>query len=135
MGVSKKGRRAICYKGMKFVWWVKKEADLCDEPWLTVVSMDKRIILSYRVGEGDFFVISKGMIFQGKETSGEWERYWYPMKQPPMIITPSFVQNLILWAVDGRGAQKIGTEKMKENASGCEKTKSRRKKNHEQHLR
>lgn len=104
MGVSKKGRRNIEYNNQTDVWWVGKDDDSCDQVWLNIVSDDKRIVLSYRVGEGDFFIISKGRIFQGKETSGRWEYYEYPMRQLPFAVTPSFVYDLIAWAVDGNNA-------------------------------
>lgn len=104
MGVSKKRRRSIKYKEQNFVWWVGKDEDSCDQIWLNIVSEDKSIVLAYRVGEGDFFVISKGRIFQGEKTSGCWERYAYPMESPPMVITSQFVSGMIAWAADQRGA-------------------------------
>lgn len=104
MGVSKKGRRSIVYKSQTFVWWVGEDDESCGEIWLNIVSEDKNVVLSYRVGEGDYYVVSKGRIFQGKKTSGYWERYAYPMKSPPMVITPDFVHRMISWAVDGGGA-------------------------------
>lgn len=71
------------------------DEDSCDEIWLNIVSEDKSIVLGYRVGEGDFFVISKGRLFQGKTTSGRWETYEYPMSGPPTVVTPAFVRTLI----------------------------------------
>ena len=103
MSVSKKGRRSIEYKNQTFVWWVGKNEDDADKIWLNIISDDKKIVLAYRVGEGDFHIVSKGCLFQGKKTSGCWERYSYPMKEPPMVITPKFVYGLIAWAVDGTG--------------------------------
>lgn len=109
MGISKKGRRTITYREREYVWWVKEEEEYCNETWLTIASPDKSLILSYRVGECDSFVVSKGRVFQGKETSGKWERYWYPFgkRTPPMVITPGFVQELTAWAVDGQGAEPV----------------------------
>ena len=107
MGVNRKGRRRIVYKNKPFVWWVGKNKEDEDKIWLNIVSEDKNIVLAYRVGEGDFFVVSKGRCFQGKKTSGCWERYWYPMKEPPMVVTPEFVCEMIAWAVDGKDAKKI----------------------------
>lgn len=105
MGVLKKARRSIEYKGQTFIWWVGTNKDDEDKIWLNIVSDDKKIVLAYRVGEGDFSIISKGRFFQGRKTSGCWERYQYPMKESPMIITPKFVHELIVWAVDGKGVQ------------------------------
>lgn len=107
MSVSKKGRRSIKYKNQTIIWWVGKNSDNEDKIWLHVVSDDKKIVFAYRIGEGDFFVVSKGCLFQGKKTSGCWERYWYPIKEPPMVVTPKFVLALIVWAVDGKCADKI----------------------------
>lgn len=107
MGTLTKGRRSIKYKNQTFVWWVGKNGDDEDKIWLNIVSEDKSIVLAYRVGEGDFFIVSKGRIFQGEKTSGSWERYWYPMNEPPMIVTSKFVDELIAWAVDGMGAERI----------------------------
>lgn len=108
MGVSKKGRRSIEYKNRTYVWWVGMDEDSCDEIWLNIVSEDKSIVLAYRVGEGDFFVISKGRQFQGSAASGRWETYEYPMSSPPMAVTPAFVRELTAWSVDGREAVCLG---------------------------
>ena len=107
MGVSKKGRRRVEYKNQIYIWWVAKNEDDEDKVWLNIISEDKNIILAYRVGEGDFFTVSKGRVFQGEKTSGCQERYWYPMKEPPMVITPTFVYELIAWSVDGKNAQGV----------------------------
>lgn len=109
MGISTKGRRTLVYEEKEYLWWVKKEPDDCDRLWLTAASLDKSLLLSYRIGEGDFFVVSKGRIFQGVETSGNWEYYEYPFNSgPPMVITPGFVRELLAWAVHGRGAKRLG---------------------------
>ena len=113
MGIAKKGKRKILYQGREYLWWVKEDEECWDAPWLTIASPDKSLVLSYRVEGGDFFVVSKGKIFQGKETSGKWEYYWYPFEKriPPLVITPGFVRELIVWAVDGRGAELISRKK------------------------
>ena len=107
MGVSKKGRRRIQYKDQTFVWWVSEDDDDFGTVRLKVVSDDKKIVLSYRVGEGDYYVRSEGRLFQGKERSGCWELYEYPLKEPPIVVTPRFVHELIVWAVDGENASMI----------------------------
>lgn len=107
MGVSKKGRRRIQYKDQTFVWWVSEDDDDFGTVRLKVVSDDKKIVLSYRVGEGDYYVRSEGRLFQGKERSGCWELYEYPLKEPPIVVTPRFVHELIAWAVDGENAALI----------------------------
>lgn len=110
MGVSGKGRRTLRFKEREFIWWVSPEEDDCDKIYLNIVSEDKSIILSYRVGDGSFVIISKGRIFQGHKTSGNWETYSIPFKDPLMIVTPGDVKRIVEWAVDGRGAVPIGTK-------------------------
>ena len=107
MGVSKKGRRRIQYKDQTFVWWVSEDDDDFGTVRLKVVSDDKKIVLSYRVGEGDYYVRSEGRLFQGKERFGCWKLYEYPLKEPPLIVTPRFVHELSAWAVDGENASLI----------------------------
>ncbi len=111
MGISKKGKRTITCHQKQYVWWVKEDEEDFGTVWLNIVSSDKMLVLSYQVGEEALFVVSKGRLFQGKETSGVWEYYYYPFQQaPPSIITPRFVQELIFWAVDGQEARKISRD-------------------------
>ena len=107
MGVAKKGRRRMQYGNQTYIWWIAKNEDDEDKVWLHIVSEDKNIILAYRVGEGDFFIVSKGRVFQGEKTSGCHEKYWDPLKEQPMVITPKFVYELIAWSVDGKNAQGV----------------------------
>ena len=104
MGISKRGRRTTEYKNRCYVWWVGRNEDSCDEVELNIISEDKSIVLSYKVGDGRSYIVSKGRIFQGKKTSGCWEVYSIPMKEPLMVVTPKIVSEIIAWAVDGRGA-------------------------------
>ena len=103
MAVLGKGRRKLRYKEMEFLWWVGADGDQCNEIYLNIVSEDKRVILSYRVGIG-FGGISKGRMFEGHSTSGKWEVYDIPDKEPLRIVTPGDVRKIVRWAVDGRGA-------------------------------
>lgn len=108
MGISKKGKRTITCHEKEYIWWVKEDEEDFGKVWLNIVSPDKMLVLSYQVGEEALFTVSKGRVFQGKETSGVWEYYYYPFRQaPPVVITPGFVRELILWAVEGRGAKQI----------------------------
>lgn len=104
MGVLGRGRRKLRYKGTKFYWWVGADGEDCDKIYLNIVSEDKSIILSYKAGDGSFMVISKGRSFQGHKTSGNWELYSIPFKEPLMIVTPRDVERIVEWAVDGGGA-------------------------------
>ena len=69
MGVFGRGRRKLRYKGTQFFWWVGADGDDCDKIYLNIVSEDKSVILSYKVGDGSFVVISKGRRFQGDRKS------------------------------------------------------------------
>lgn len=62
------------------------------------------MILSYRVGDGSFVIINKGRMFQGQKSSGKWELYGIPFKEPLMIVTPKDVAQIVEWAVDGSNA-------------------------------
>lgn len=111
MGVSRKGRRTLQYKGAEFIWWVVPNEDDRDKVYLNIVSEDKSIVLSYNVGDGGcFVVISKGRFFQGHKTSENWEVYRIPFKLPLLIVTPRDVEQFVEWAVDGRGAVPIGAK-------------------------
>lgn len=101
MGVAKKGKRKLIYKDKVFFWWVGNDEEFEWEVMLHVVSEDKNIVLIYNIGDRATPVISQGRMFQGKKSSGRWERYFYP-KQPPISITPRFVSELVAWAVDGK---------------------------------
>lgn len=50
------------------------------------------------------YIISKGKVFQNKNTNGIWNRYLLPFDIPE-IVTPSFVAKVITWAI-----QDISTE-------------------------
>ena len=104
MGVSKKKRRILSYHGMEFIWWVAPNEEDCDKVYLHIVSADKSIVLSYKVGDGSFVIISEGRTFQGHRTSGKWERYGIPFQEPLMLVTPRDVEMIVAWAVDEREA-------------------------------
>lgn len=104
MGVSAKGRRIFVYKDIKFIWWVGTRDNDCDKVYLNIISEDKKIKLSYRVGNGCFVIVSKGRFFQGHQTSGCCERYPIPFKEPLMVVTTKDVVLIVQWAVDGRNA-------------------------------
>ncbi len=110
MGVFGRGRRKLRYKGTQFFWWVGADGDDCDKIYLNIVSEDKSVILSYKVGDGSFAVISKGRRFQGHKSSGKREVYGIPFKEPLMIVTPRDVERIVEWAVDGRGAVPTGAK-------------------------
>lgn len=129
MGVAKKGKRKLIYKDNVFFWWVGNDEEFEGEAMLHVVSEDKSIMLIYNIGDRTAPVISQGRMFQGKKSSGRWERYFYPKplvsevpetlcfvqnsqscqryiisKQSVTQVTPRFVSELVAWAVDGKDA-------------------------------
>lgn len=129
MGVAKKGKRKLIYKDKVFFWWVGNDEEFEWEVMLHVVSEDKNIVLIYNIGDRTTPVISQGRMFQGKKSSGQWERYFYPNpfvlenlqtapfeqvsqtcrryitpKPPQISVTPRFVSALVAWAVDGKDA-------------------------------
>ena len=102
MGIQKKSRRSINVDNNSYVWYVSPDAD---SPYdlLHIASEDKNVILSVPLNVETDYVISKGRYFQGKKTSGRWERYLLPMTVDKEI-TPALVSAVIRWAVDGDGA-------------------------------
>lgn len=127
MGVAKKGKRKLIYKDKVFFWWVGNDEDFEGKAMLHVVSEDKNIVLLYNIEDRTTPVISQGRVFQGRKSSGRWERYFYPKpfvseiietpcidqvsktcrryvdpKRPIISVTPRFVSELVAWAVDGK---------------------------------
>ena len=96
MSVSAKGRRQIIVGNQKYFWCVALDDD---SPYhvLNIVSDDKCLILSCPLKTGTDSIISKGREFQTKETNGVWNRYLLPYSIPD-VITPAFVERLIVWA-------------------------------------
>ena len=96
MSVRTKGRHNIIVGDQKYIWYVALDDDT---PYhvLNIVSDDKCLILSCPLQAGTDYVISKGRIFQTKETNGVWNRYLLPFSIPD-VITPKFVERLIVWS-------------------------------------
>ena len=105
MGVKTKGKRKISVNEREYVWYVKEDFD---SPYMVlhICSMDKKVILAIPLKTQVPYVINKGMNFQGIKTSGCWERYKLDYSIPESI-TPGFVKKCIIWAVDGRNAERI----------------------------
>ncbi len=116
MAVRKKKRRAIMCGGKKYVWYVLAgDRDYWDHllgnnwetPFLHIISEDKKLILTIPLNAPKPYAVSKGAVFQGKTTSGCWERYLLPFDMPE-IVTPRFVSEIIDWAVGSdSGAAKV----------------------------
>lgn len=122
MSVRAKHRRKIVRGGKTYVWYVlsgEGERDywmrvsLIEEggewgtPFLHIISEDKTLILTVPLDAPKPYAVSKGRVFQGKQTSGHWERYFLPFSLPE-AITPKTVAALIDWAE--RGGEAIETE-------------------------
>ncbi|MBR7084893.1 MAG: hypothetical protein IKI37_06935 [Oscillospiraceae bacterium] len=105
MSIRSKGRRKIIVKGQTYLWYVALD-DESDYNVLHIVSENKYFILSCPLQTKMEYVISKGRIFQGKETHGGWSRYFLPFHVPE-IITPKFVRQLIVWSTQNTDAIKI----------------------------
>lgn len=86
MGVRTKGRRKITVNGEKYMWYVALD---CDSPYhiLTIISEDKKLIITCPLKTEISYIISKGTTFQGKKTDGCWERYLLPfLKARPIYM-------------------------------------------------
>lgn len=105
MSVRTKGRRKIIVNEKSYVWYVKLDDD---SPFhiLNIISEDKKFIISCPLKAKVPYVISKGLVFQNKQSDGHWERYLLPFRIPE-IITPQFISKVILWATQGEQAVKI----------------------------
>ena len=103
MSIRTKGRRRIIVGNLTYVWYVALDYDT---PYnvLNIVSDDKCLILSYPLQTKIAYVISKGRMFQAKGTNGTWNRYLLPFDTPD-IITPKFVEKLIVWATQSENAK------------------------------
>lgn len=99
MSIRTKGRRKIIVGGRKYIWYVALDDDERRNA-LNIVSDDKYLILCCPLGVETAAVISKGRIFQAKETDGVWKRYQPPFYIPD-IITPKIVEKIIVWATQG----------------------------------
>lgn len=89
----------------EYIWYVKEDYD---SPYyiLHIASDDKNFVLSCPIRTNITYIISKGKIFQGTKTNGRWNRYLLPFKTPE-IITPIFVETIILWATKESNAIKV----------------------------
>lgn len=112
--VRTRGRRKIAVQGRNYVWyvvggdcdqdyWERVSSNNWGTPFLHIISEDKYIILTIPLNAPTPYAVSKGREFQGKPTSGCWERYIMPFELPESV-TPRFVAEIIDWAVSGDGA-------------------------------
>ena len=97
MSIRTQNRRKIIVDGTTYIWYVAPDNESADKI-LHIASEDKRMVLAVPLGKQQPYVISKGKFFQGKETSGTWEKYSLPVAVPD-AITPGIVEKIIRWAV------------------------------------
>lgn len=107
---TKKRRKIVC-GGKNYVWYVLASEDRnywdhldlfesggrWETPFLHIISEDKKLILTIPLNAPKPYAVSKGAVFQGKQTSGRWERYLMPLELPGSV-TPHFVAEIIGWA-------------------------------------
>lgn len=118
MAVRKKSRRKIVCGGKNYVWYVlagdrdywTRVAEggsgwAWETPFLHVISEDKTLVLTVPLNAPKPYAVSKGRRFQGKKTSGRWERYFLPFSLPE-AITPKTVAEIVEWAERGENAVK-----------------------------
>lgn len=120
MAVRSKSRRKLVCGGKKYVWYVlagdrdywTRVAEggsgwAWETPFLHIISEDKALVLTIPLNAPKAYVVSKGRVFQGKKTSGCWEKYILPFALPE-AITPKIVSEIIMWAE--RGESTVKTE-------------------------
>ena len=118
MAVRRKSRRKIVCGGKNYVWyvlagdrdyWMRVEDGgsgwAWETPFLHIISENKTLILTIPLDAPEPYAVSKGRVFQGKQTSGCWERYFLPFSLPE-AITPKIVADIIDWAERGEEALK-----------------------------
>ena len=106
MAVMSKKRRKIICGGKSYIWYVCRDEAYCDELILHIISDDKKLILSCPLRAENAYIISEGTCFQGRASDGCRKRYLMPMK-PPAAVTPRFVAECIIWAVQGSHAAAV----------------------------
>lgn len=105
MSIRTKGRRRITVDDKLYIWYVAPDDDSPYEQ-LNIASDDKYLILSCPLGTDTAYVISKGRSFQSKKTNGHWNRYPLPFDIPD-VITPKFVEKVILWTTQEKSVYSI----------------------------
>ena len=78
-------------------YWERVPLNDWETAFLHIVSEDKALVLTIPLSAPKPYVSSKGRRFQGRTTSGRWERYLLPFSVP-RAVTPRFVAEVIAWA-------------------------------------
>ncbi|WP_079912538.1 hypothetical protein [Paenibacillus sp. 32352] len=104
MGVNSKGRRKLEYCDTTYYWNVHQDAEDYGRINLSIVSEDKKFIVSYHVAQTDYdktpHIVVKGMEFAGLENHPHkgWVRVQTPIWDD-RIVTPSLVKTIIEWCL------------------------------------
>lgn len=102
MGVRSKGKRKLEHSGRLYYWYVQSDAEDFGRINLNIVSEDKKLIISYQVGQSNYtqtpHIVVKGFEFGGLESYARqgWVRVQTPIWDD-RIITPSLVKTIIEW--------------------------------------
>jgi len=100
MGVSKKGRRKIVRNDRIFYWCVKPDYDSEALLHLSIVSDDKKFVVSYhlnQIAHENPFIVVMGKEFKGLKNLGHcWERFMVPEWESE-AVTPFLVSEIIDW--------------------------------------
>lgn len=104
MGINSKGRRKIKYSGKEYYWNVQEDAEDYGRINLSIVSEDKKLIVSYNVAQSNHdkspHIVIKGTEFVGLEN--HYRQGWTRVQTPiwdDRIITPGLVRTIIEWCL------------------------------------
>ncbi|MFC4306644.1 hypothetical protein [Cohnella boryungensis] len=104
MGVNSKGKRKLMYSGRTYYWNVQQDAEDYGRINLSIVSEDKKFIVSYQVAQTNQeripHIVVKGIEFGGLENYSRlgWVRVQTPIWDD-RIVTPGLVRTVIEWCL------------------------------------
>lgn len=104
MGVNSKGKRKLVHSGKTYYWNVQLDPEDYGQTSLSIVSEDKKFIVSYHVGQSNNdtrpFIVVKGIEFGGLEN--HYRQGWVRVLTPywdDIVITPGLVKTIIEWCL------------------------------------
>jgi hypothetical protein len=107
VGISKKNKRKLVFKGEDYYWWVTDEFDGVGRmQTVNIASEDKKFLVKHYVYQTKPLtrhIIIIGNRFPGLEKkTGNWERIICPdffVEAKSKIISPKIVETLVKWCV------------------------------------
>ena len=97
MGVNKKYKRKIIIEERAYYWYVKEDDELYGYPFLNIISIDRKFVVSYLLDS--CLIIIKGKDFNGIEHTGhQWKWIEVPFDRQKNI-TPAFVEKVVKWCL------------------------------------